>query len=72
MSGNVVIPEPVWSWDQPRTGGWSGLALLSVGAGIVTSITEVLGKSFRFDETGLFTVTLIHCSTWNRSGNLGR
>jgi CDP-diglyceride synthetase len=39
------LPDPVWIWDQPRTGGWFGLSLLSVCAGFVTSITEILGES---------------------------
>lgn len=37
------LGNPVWNWDQRKTGGLGGLAVLSVGVGIITSITEALG-----------------------------
>lgn len=39
------LGDAVWQWSQPRTGGWPGIVLLSIGAGIVTSIAEVLGEA---------------------------
>lgn len=39
------LGDAVWQWSQLRTGGWLGIAILSVGAGAVTSIAEVLGEA---------------------------
>jgi len=36
------LNEAVWHWEQPRTGGWLGLSILSIGAGVITSFTELL------------------------------
>lgn len=42
MGGN--IGDPIWHWEQPHTGGWLGISLLSVGAGVAASFTELLGE----------------------------
>jgi len=38
------LNEVVWHWEQPRTGGWLGLSILGIGAGVITSFTELLGE----------------------------
>lgn len=58
------LPDPVWKWEQPRTGGWLGLGLLSLGAGIVTSFVEVLG-TFYTASFGLV-YPLINCLSFHR------
>ena len=42
-AGGMSPEEAVWSWDL---GGWAGLTLLGVGAGMITSVTEALGELF--------------------------
>lgn len=37
------LGQPVWQWYQPQNGGWLGLLVLSVGAGMIASGVEVLG-----------------------------
>jgi len=50
------LGNPVWNWDQRKTGGLGGLAVLSVGVGIITSITEALDLGFLDDNLTLPTI----------------
>jgi len=36
------IEDPVWNWNKRLAGGGFGLGLLSLGAGLITSVTECL------------------------------
>jgi diacylglycerol kinase (CTP) len=44
------LGPPVWTWQQQKTGGFGGLVFLSVGVGIITSITEALGMQGVFNQ----------------------
>ena len=54
------IDEAIWQWGQPRTGGWLGISLLSIGAGAATSFTELLGESARCCTIAIHTHTCVH------------
>jgi len=50
------LGPPVWTWQQQKTGGFGGLMFLSVGVGIITSITEALDLGFLDDNLTLPTI----------------
>lgn len=43
-----VISETLakWGWEGLNTGGWAGLGLIGVVAGLVAGVAEALGMSF--------------------------